>query len=75
MDQLTPLIMKVHPEGGYVEGLVKKVLAFGWKHFPSINFLGLHSLSSNLQTVKWGLREGYGGPNIGEKRFQLFQLL
>ena len=75
MDQLTPLIMKVHPEGGYVEGLVKKVLAFGWKHFPSINFVSLHSLSSNLQTVKWGLREGYGGPNIGEKRFQLFQLL
>ena len=40
--------MKVHPEGGYVEGLVKKVLAFGWKHFPSINFVGLHHLSSNL---------------------------
>ena len=22
---------------------------------------------------KWGLREGYGGPNLGEKGFQLFQ--
>ena len=24
---------------------------------------------------KWGLREGYDEPNLGEKEFQLFQLL
>ena len=24
---------------------------------------------------KWGLCEGYDGPNLGEKEFQLFQLL
>ena len=37
--------------------------------------MGLHPLSSNLLPDKWDLCEGYGGPNIGEKRFQLFQLL
>ena len=43
--------------------------------FPSINFVGLHPLSSNLWADKWDHREGYGRPNLGEKGFQLFQLL
>jgi hypothetical protein len=43
--------------------------------FPSINFVGLHPLSSNLWADKWDHHEGYGGPNLGEKGFQLFQLL
>ena len=43
--------------------------------FSSINFVGLHPLLSNLWADKWDLREDYGGPNLGEKGFQLFQLL
>jgi len=37
--------------------------------------VGLHPFSSNLWPDKWDLREEYGGPNFGEKEFQLFQLL
>ena len=41
-----------------------KKLEFWWKYFPSINFVGLHPLSSNLYLVKWDLHEGYGGSNL-----------
>ena len=43
--------------------------------FPSVNFVGLHPLSSNLWADKWDLCEEYSGPNFDEKGFQLFQLL
>ena len=45
------------------------------EHFPSINFMGLHPFSSNLWPDKCDLHERYGGPNLGEKEFQLVQLL
>ena len=61
--------------GGYVKIFGEKNKPFGWKHFLSINFVSLHTLSSKLWPDKWGLREGYSGPNLGEKEFQLFQLL
>ena len=43
--------------------------------FSFYQFRGSTPLSSNLWPDKWDLREGYGGPNFGEKEFQLFQLL
>ena len=64
---------KVHPGSVYTmwvcRRLGEKNMSFEWKHFSSINFVGLHLLSSNLWTVKWDLREGYGGSNLGEKMF------
>lgn len=61
--------------GGYVKTFgEKKNKLFGWKHFLSINFVGLHLLSSNFWPDKWGLCEGYDGINLGEKGFQLFTL-
>ena len=60
---------------GYVKLLVKKNIAFGWKHFPSIKKWDSTHFRQTSGPDKWDLREGYGGPNLGEKGFQLFQLL
>ena len=57
------------------ECLVEKIFRFWWKYFSSISFVGLHLFWSNLWPDKWDLYERYGGPNLGEKSFQLFQLL
>jgi len=63
----------VHLQGVYAMWVCTKLgeknMSFWWKYFPSINFVGLHTLSSNLWAVKWDLREGYGRPNLGEKMF------
>ena len=32
------------------------------------------NIDETFWTDKWSLHEGYGGPNLGEKGFQLFQL-
>ena len=45
------------------------------KIFFFYQFRGSTPLSSNLWPDKWDLHEGYGGPNLGEKEFQLFQFL
>ena len=58
-----------------VKLLVKKVLAFGQKHFPSIKKQVSTFFRQTFWPDKWNLHEGYGGPNLGEKEFQLFQLL
>ena len=52
-DQFSHLIVSVsvlHVVGtlGMLMALVKKVLAFGWKYFPSIKENGFSALSSNL---------------------------
>jgi len=59
---------------GYVKLLVKKK-SFGWKHFLSIKKWDSTFFRQTFWPDKWDLREGYGGPNLGEKGFQLFQLL
>jgi hypothetical protein len=62
--------------GEYVDGFgVKKVLEFWQKYFRNINFVGLDTSIETSRAGKWDLHEGYGGSNLGEKRFQLFQLL
>ena len=53
--------------GGYVKTFGEKKN----KHFLGGNIFYL-PISSNLWPYKWGLREGYGGPNFDEKGFQLF---
>ena len=60
---------------GYVKFLVKKNKPFGWKHFLSIEKWDSTSFRQIFWPEKWDLRERYGGPNLGEKDFQLFQLL
>jgi hypothetical protein len=65
----------VGTRGGYMKGLVVKSISFWQKYFLSINSVGLRSFSQTFWYVKWDLYEKYGGPNLGEKVFQLFQLL
>ena len=48
-----------------------KKLGFWQKYFPSINFMGLHHLSSKLWPGKWNLHEGYGVSNFGEERVSI----
>ena len=57
---------------GYVEGLVKKVLAFGWKHFHSIKKWDSTPFHQTFRTDKWDLRERNGGPNLDKKGFSFF---
>ena len=58
-----------------VKLLVKKNKTFVWKHFLSIKNWDSTPYRQNFWHDKWDLCEGYGGPNFGEKRFQMFQLL
>ena len=53
----------------------EKNIVFGWKHFPSIKKWDSTHFRQTFGPDKWDLREGYGRPNLGEKGFQLFQLL
>ena len=50
----------------------EKNIAFGWKYFPSIKKWDSTHFRQISRPDKWDLREGYGGPNLGEKGFQLF---
>ena len=60
---------------GYVKLLVKKNKPFGWKYFLSIKKWDFTSFRQTCWPDKWDLHEGYDGLNLGEKCFQLFQLL
>ena len=51
------------------------ILAFWKKHFPSIKKWVSTPFRQTFWPDKWDFREWYGGPNLGEKGFQLFQLL
>ena len=62
-------------EVGMLELLVKKKNKhFGWKHFPSIKKWDSTPFRQTIWPDKWDLHEEYGGSNLGEKDFQLFQL-
>jgi hypothetical protein len=56
----------------------EKTIRFCHKRSPNCNFLILHSPSTYPLSITydgWDRHEGYGGPDLGEKSFQLFSLL
>jgi len=57
---------------GYVKLLVKKKAFWVETFFLSIKKWDSTSFRQTCWPDKWDLREGYGGPNLGEKCFQLF---
>jgi hypothetical protein len=56
---------------GMLNFLVKKK-PFWWKYFPSIKKWDSTPFRQTFWPDRWDLYEGYGGPNLGEKSFQLF---
>jgi hypothetical protein len=60
---------------GYVEGFGEKSFSFWVQTFSLYQKMGLHPVRQTFWSVKWDLCKEYGRPNLGEKWFQLFQLL
>jgi len=58
----------------WVEGVVRKEIAFWQKHSRTCDFYESTLPPSPLDPDKRVQREGYGGPNPGEKCFQLFSI-
>jgi len=66
---------KSQREDGWVsEVSVKKLIRFWQKHVPTRGFYGSPHPPTSLGPDRWLRREGYGGPSLGEKRFQLFSI-
>ena len=45
---------------------------FGTETSPNLRFLCVSTLPTSLNPDRWVQREGYGGPNLDKKSFQLF---
>ena len=52
----------------------KKIIIFGQKHFLTRDFYGSPPPPTSLDPDRWIRREGYDGPDLGEKGFQLFSI-
>jgi hypothetical protein len=63
------------PQGGLGSGRVRKTLHFYQKRSANCNFYGRSTLWVQQLDDGWVPREGYGGPDFGEKSFQLSSLL
>jgi hypothetical protein len=63
------------PQGGLGSGRVRKTLHFCQKRSANCNFYGRSTLWVQQLDDGWVPREGYGGPDFGEKSFQLSSLL
>ena len=55
-------------------GTVKITIGFGQKHLPTCSFYGSPPPPTSLGPDRWVRHEGYGGPDPGEKSFQLFSI-
>jgi hypothetical protein len=56
-------------------GMGEKILCFWQKHSPKCDSMGLPPYPASLLIDSWVRREGYGGPELGEKVFfKLFDL-
>ena len=55
----------------------KKILMVSGRHNLRQTFGSRHLREGAIpnRPDKWGLREEYGGPNLGKEEFQFFQLL
>ena len=53
---------------------VKKVKSFWQKHLITRDFYRSTLSSTLLQPNRWIQREGYGEPNLSEKKIQLFSV-
>ena len=54
--------------------LGEKTITFWQKYLLTYDFYGSPSPPTFHDPDKWVRREGYGGPNVGEKKFQLFSI-
>ena len=60
---------------GYVKIFGEKKQAFWVETFSSIKKWVFTPFRQTFRPDNWVLRERYGGPNFGEKEFQLFKFL
>ena len=64
--------MRYGYDRGYAAGRGEKSKELLAETFPNSQFLWVSTPSTSLGPDRWIQCEGYGGPNMGEKSFQLF---